>query len=69
MAEKVTQTQLDQIKADLLADMAVLRDCAGATVNIEGLEHCMPAMQRVDTFMILALRLMARTPAHNGTLS
>lgn len=57
-----TSEQLDTIKAELLGDLAILRDCVGATVGIEGLEHCLPAMQRIDTFAILALRVMACTP-------
>lgn len=58
-----TPDQIAQLKGQLLEDLATMRECAGAADQIEGLEHVLPAMQRLDTFAILALRLMARTDA------
>ena len=63
MNKYTTPEQIAGLKVELLADLATMRECAVAANDIEGLEHVMPAMQRLDTFAILALRLMARTEA------
>jgi hypothetical protein len=63
MGQKTTRQQLAAMKADTAEHLAKVRECVQAAENIEGLEHLAGHMAQLETFVVLSLRILARTKA------
>lgn len=61
MGQRPTQEAIQAMQQDVVGNIQAVRAAVQAAEGIEGLEHLGPAMAGIETFVSIALRLMAKT--------